>query len=169
MVYGSVEYLNEKKQQNWHRAFPGLFAGLVYLQFWSPAAEKGGRWRRLTLGATTWTKPNCQNHVVVKFFHPRGFDSWRGLLLLASTTWELSGEPRGAMMQIAIVQLLLLLIIIGLPASRHRCSKLLGASTTCGKSTHPDASHFCSSSNSKSNKRDADLFCIAIERITYYF
>ena len=102
--------------------------------------------------------PNCQNHVVVKFFDPRGFDSWRGWLLLASTTWELS-EPRGAMMQTIIVQLL---IILGLPVSRHRCSDLLGASTTCGKSTHPDAPNFFSSSNSKLDQRDADLFSISI-------
>ena len=79
------------------------------------------RWKKAG-GGVVWRSeqqpeqsPNCQNHVVVKFFHPRGFDSWRGLLLLASTTWEVS-EPRGVAMQTIIVQWLLLLIIIGLPS-----------------------------------------------------
>ena len=81
MVYGSVEYMNDKNKQCRHRAFPGLFAGLVYLQFWSPAAEKGGRWRRLTLGATTWTKPQLSKPRGGKIFPPTWF--WQLARLVA--------------------------------------------------------------------------------------
>ena len=116
MLYGFVEYLNDKKNKVDTEHFPGCLLALYIcnsdLRRWKKAGG-GVVWRSEQQPEQS---PNCQNHVVVKFFHPRGFDSWRGLLLLASTTWELSGEPRGAMMQIIIVQLFLLLIIIGLPA-----------------------------------------------------
>ena len=99
MVYGSVEYMNDKNKQCRHRAFPGLFVALYICNSDLRRRKKAG-------GGVVWRSeqqpeqsPNCQNHVVVKFFHPRGFDSWRGWLLLASTTWELS-EPRGAMMRV---------------------------------------------------------------------
>ena len=112
MVYGSVEYLNDKKNKVDTEHFPGCLLALYIcnsdLRRWKKAGG-GVVWRSEQQPEQS---PNCQNHVVVKFFDPRGFDSWRGWLLLASTTWELS-EPRGAMMQIIIVQLL---IIIDHPA-----------------------------------------------------
>ena len=100
MLYGFVEYLNDKKNKVDTEHFPGCLLALYIcnsdLRRWKKAGG-GVVWRSEQQPEQS---PNCQNHVVVKFFDPRGFDSWRGLLLLASTTWELSGEPRGAMMQI---------------------------------------------------------------------
>ena len=160
MVYGSVEYMNDKNKQCRHRAFPGLFVALYICNSDLRRRKKAG-------GGVVWRSeqqpeqsPNCQNHVVVKFFHPRGFDSWRGWLLLASTTWELS-EPRGVAMQINN-RTIITIVDNHRPPSQQACSKLLGASTTCGKSTHPDAPHFFSSSTLKLDQRDADFFSISI-------
>ena len=167
MVYGSVEYMNDKKKQCRHRAFTGLFAGLVYLQFWSPAVEKGGRWRRLTLGATTWTKPQLSKPRGGKIFPPTWF--WQLARFVAPCVNDLRTVRRTTWCNDANYNRTIISIVDNhWPPSRHRCSELLGASTTCGKSTHPDAPHF-SSSNSKLNKRVADLFCISIERVTYYY
>ena len=168
MVYGSVEYLNDKKNKVDTEHFPGCLLALYIcnsdLRRWKKAGG-GVVWRSEQQPEQS---PNCQNHVVVKFFHPRGFDSWRGwfvapcvndLRTVRRTTWCNDANYNRTIISI---------VDNHWPPSRHRCSELLGASTTCGKSTHPDAPHF-SSSNSKLNKRVADLFCISIERVTYYY
>ena len=151
MVYGSVEYMNDKNKQCRHRAFPGLFAGLVYLQFWSPAVEKGGRWRRLTLGATTWTKPQLSKPRGGKNFPPTWF--WQLARFVAPCVNDLRTVRTTWCNDANYNRTIITIIDNHWPPSRHRCSKLLGASTTCGKLTHPDAPHFFSSSNSKLDKR----------------